>query len=118
MVNGGNPHPLGQVTPQYRRADYGQAQLGPPSLQEGELLDQVLALPIGILPSPTDIGHLIEQALEVLLSHVLSLACICELALLKGNLSSELVSLFVNRGQRGSALCLCLQHLFLGLPLG
>jgi hypothetical protein len=69
------------VTPQYQRVNYGQAQLGPPSLQEGELLDQVLALPVGILPSPTDVGHLIKQALEVLLSHVLSLACIYELAL-------------------------------------
>jgi hypothetical protein len=92
------------VTLHHRRADYGHAQLGPASLQKDELLDQVLALPLSFISPPVDIGHLVGQALEVCLNRVLGLARIHELTLKKGNLSSRLVSLPVNKGQQGDAL--------------
>jgi hypothetical protein len=118
MVDNENLRPLGQVTMHHQRANYGQAQLRPPGLQKGDLLDQVLALPLGVLPPSVDVGHLVGQALEVHLNHVPSLACIQEVALQKGKLLSDLVGHPVNRGERGGALRLHHQHAFLGLPLG
>jgi hypothetical protein len=71
-----------------------------PGLQQGELLDQVLALPLGIHPSLVDVGHLVRQALEVHLGRVSGLARIRE------------ITLPMNNGQRGGALRLRLLHSF------
>jgi hypothetical protein len=98
-------------------AIYGQAQLRPSDLQKGELLDQVLTLPLDILPPSVGTGHLSGEALEVCLGHISGLAHILELALKKGDPPSELVGLLMNRDQQGSVLLLHLQHPFPGRPL-
>jgi hypothetical protein len=49
-------------------------------------------------------GHLVGQALEIRLEHVVGLACNHELTLQKGGLASKLTDLPVKRGQQGGAL--------------
>jgi hypothetical protein len=50
-------------------------------LQKRKLLDQGLALPLGIFLPPVGIGHPVTQALEVHLGHVPGLARVHKLAL-------------------------------------
>jgi hypothetical protein len=66
---------------------------------------------------PVDIGHLVGQPLDVCLSHVPALMGIRKLTLQKGNISSEPIGFPANKGQRGGALHLHLEHLLLALPL-
>jgi hypothetical protein len=65
-------------------------QLRPLSLQKGELLDQVLALPFGILPPSVDVGHPVGQLQEVCLSRISGLAHFCELTLHRATFRANL----------------------------
>jgi hypothetical protein len=77
MTDDANLHPLRQVASHPKGGvDYGKTQLGLPGLQKGELLEQVLSLPIDIFPLPVDVSYYVGQALEVRLSHVLGPMCI------------------------------------------
>jgi hypothetical protein len=71
---------------------YGQAQHGYSSLLKGELLDQVLTLPFGILPSSDNASDLVGQLLEVCLGRI---PCMVHILYL----SSKLAGLPSNKGQ-------------------
>jgi hypothetical protein len=87
------------------RCDYGQTQLGTPSLQKGKLLDQDLALSLDIFPPPVDINHFIRQALEFCLGHFPGLARVHKLALKKGDLPSHLILFSTNEVALSNASC-------------
>jgi hypothetical protein len=99
MADNDTPHPVRQLTLHHWRTDYGQAQLRPSSLHKGELQDQVLTLPLGILMPLIDASHLIGQALEVHLGCIPGLVHILKLSIKKGNPSSELTGNPTNKGQ-------------------
>jgi hypothetical protein len=71
-------------------------------LQKGELLNQGLALPLGIFSSLDSISPPVGQALEFLLNHVPGLAWTNELALEKGDLPNRLARLPASRSNKNS----------------
>jgi hypothetical protein len=66
------------VAPHRQGVHYGQAQLRTLGLQKGQLLDQILALPLRIFLPLIGVGCSVERALEVCLDHVPSQARIHE----------------------------------------
>jgi hypothetical protein len=65
---------------------------------EGELLEVLLALPLGYLLPTLDIGHHNRQATANLLSHLLSMARLRKLSLEEGNLPDKGFHIFASRG--------------------
>jgi hypothetical protein len=65
----------------------------------GELLYQVLAVPLSIFPPLVVISNPVGQALKVWLGHVLGLARCRKLVLQMGNPSRRPVGLPTNQGQ-------------------
>jgi hypothetical protein len=92
MADDGTPYPLQQMTLHHSTTDYGQAQHEYSSLLKGELLDQVLTLPFGILPSSVNASDLVGQLLEVCLGRIPCMVHILDL-------SSKLAGLPSNKGQ-------------------